>query len=181
MTADELAATARALVAPGKGILAADESSGTIAKRFESIQVQSTTEQRRAYRELLFSDRGGGRVHLGVILYDETLRQQAADGTPLAEVLAGQGIICGIKVDTGTTGLAGFPGEKITEGLDGLAGRLATYRRPGGPLHQVAGRHHHRRAHPHLGLHRGQRRGPGPLRRPVPRRPGWSRSSSPRC
>jgi fructose-bisphosphate aldolase, class I len=128
MTADELAATATALVAPGKGILAADESSGTIAKRFKSIQVESTTERRRAYRELLFTTEGAAEFISGVILYDETLRQQAADGRSLAEVLSGQGIICGIKVDAGTTGLAGFPGEKITEGLDGLAGRLATYR-----------------------------------------------------
>ena len=128
MTADELAATAAALVAPGRGILAADESSGTIEKRFKSIQVESTTEHRRAYRELLFTTEGAGEFISGVILYDETIRQEAADGTPLAEVLAGQGIIPGIKVDTGTTGLAGFAGEKITEGLDGLAGRLATYR-----------------------------------------------------
>jgi fructose-bisphosphate aldolase class I len=131
MTTDELAATARALVAPGKGILAADESSGTIAKRFGSIQVQSTLEQRRAYRELLFRTEGAAQFISGVILYDETLGQQAADGTAMAEVLSGQGIICGIKVDAGTTALAGFPGEKITEGLDGLAGRLATYRELG--------------------------------------------------
>jgi fructose-bisphosphate aldolase class I len=128
MTTDELAATARALVAPGKGILAADESSGTIENRFRSIRVESTTEQRRAYRELLFRTEGAAEFISGVILYDETLRQQAADGTPMTEVLSSQGIICGIKVDAGTTGLAGFPGEKVTEGLDGLAGRLATYR-----------------------------------------------------
>jgi fructose-bisphosphate aldolase class I len=128
MTVDELAATARALVAPGKGILAADESSGTIAKRFGSIQVESTAEQRRAYRELLFTTEGANQFISGVILYDETIRQRSADGTPLPEVLSSQGIIPGIKVDTGTTGLAGFPGEKITEGLDGLAGRLAEYR-----------------------------------------------------
>src|SRR5829696_1220903 len=109
MTANELAATATALVAPGKGILAADESSGTIAKRFESIQVESTTERRRAYRELLFTTEGAAEFISGVILYDETLRQQAADGRSLAQVLSGQGIICGIKVDAGTTGLAGFP------------------------------------------------------------------------
>jgi fructose-bisphosphate aldolase, class I len=131
MTTDELAATARALAAPGKGILAADESSGTIAKRFGSIQVQSTPEQRRAYRELLFRTEGAAQFISGVILYDETLGQQAADGTPMAEVLSGQGIIPGIKVDAGTTALAGFPGEKITQGLDGLAGRLATYRELG--------------------------------------------------
>jgi fructose-bisphosphate aldolase class I len=124
---DELRATATALVAPGKGILAADESSGTIKKRFDSIQVESTEDQRRAYRELLFRTDGAAEFISGVILYDETLRQRAADGTPLAEVLSGQGVIPGIKVDTGTTGLAGFEGEKITEGLDGLAGRLAEY------------------------------------------------------
>jgi fructose-bisphosphate aldolase class I len=128
MTVDELAATATALVAPGKGILAADESSGTIAKRFKSIEVSSTEEHRRAYRELLFTTEGAAEFISGVILYDETLRQQAADGTPLPEVLSGQGIIPGIKVDKGTKGLAGFGGEKITEGLDGLADRLATYR-----------------------------------------------------
>jgi fructose-bisphosphate aldolase class I len=131
MTTDELAATAAALVAPGKGILAADESSGTIAKRFTSIQVESTAEHRRAYRELLFTTQGAAEFISGVILYDETLRQRAADGTPLPEVLARQGIICGIKVDTGTVGLAGFAGEKITQGLDGLADRLDTYRELG--------------------------------------------------
>jgi fructose-bisphosphate aldolase class I len=125
MTADELAATARALVAPGKGILAADESSGTIAKRFKSIDVESTEELRRAYRELLFTTEGAADHISGVILYDETLRQRASDGTPLPEVLSRQGIIPGIKVDKGTKGLPGFPGEKITEGLDGLADRLA--------------------------------------------------------
>jgi fructose-bisphosphate aldolase, class I len=128
MTTDELATTASALVAPGKGILAADESGGTIARRFKSIQVESTEEHRRAYRELLFTTEGAAEHLSGVILYDETMRQRAADGTPLPEVLTRQGIICGIKVDKGTTALAGFPGEKVTEGLDGLAGRLATYR-----------------------------------------------------
>jgi fructose-bisphosphate aldolase class I len=131
MTADELQATATALVAPGKGILAADESSGTIAKRFKSIQVESTEEHRRAYRELLFTTQGAGEFISGVILYDETIRQSAADGTPLPETLSRQGIIPGIKVDTGTTALAGFDGEKITEGLDGLADRLAGYRELG--------------------------------------------------
>jgi fructose-bisphosphate aldolase class I len=128
MTADELTATARALVAPGKGILAADESGGTIAKRFKSIGVESTQEQRRAYRELLFTTQGAGEFISGVILYDETIRQPAADGTPLPETLRRQGIIPGIKVDEGTTELAGFPGEKITEGLDGLRDRLGSYR-----------------------------------------------------
>ena len=108
MAADELAVTAAALVAPGKGILAADESSGTIKKRFDSIDVPSTEDNRRAYRELLFTTEGAAEHISGVILYDETLRQSAADGTPLPELLAGQGIIPGIKVDKGTTGLAGF-------------------------------------------------------------------------
>jgi fructose-bisphosphate aldolase, class I len=128
MTTDELATTATALVAPGKGILAADESSGTIEKRFRSIQVESTEEHRRAYRELLFTTEGAAEFISGVILYDETLRQTAADGTPLPEVLSRQQIIPGIKVDKGTVALAGFEGEKVTEGLDGLADRLAAYR-----------------------------------------------------
>jgi fructose-bisphosphate aldolase, class I len=119
--------TARAIVAPGKGILAADESSGTIKKRFDSIGVESTEENRRDYREMLFladvSDSVGG-----VILFDETIRQQAADGTPLVELLQQQGIIPGIKVDKGAKDLAGAPGEKITEGLDGLRERLEEYR-----------------------------------------------------
>ncbi|HTD87314.1 MAG TPA: class I fructose-bisphosphate aldolase [Candidatus Binatia bacterium] len=119
--------TARALVAPGKGILAADESSGTIEKRFKSIGVASTEENRRAYRELLFTAPGVGEFISGVILYDETLRQKAADGTPLVEVLKKQGIIPGIKVDEGAKAMAGFAGEKVTEGLDGLRERLAEY------------------------------------------------------
>src|SRR6266508_321236 len=128
MNAQDLAATASALVAPGKGILAADESARTIEKRFRSIQVESSEEHRRAYRELLFTTAGAGEFVSGVILFDETIRQRAADGTPFAEVLRGQGIIPGIKVDKGLSPLAGFEGEKITEGLDGLRGRLAEYR-----------------------------------------------------
>jgi len=128
MNAQEFGSTATAIVAPGKGILAADESSGTIQKRFQSIQVLSTEERRQAYRELLFTTEGAGEFISGVILFDETIRQRAADGTPFPEALARQGIIPGIKVDKGTTALAGCPGEKITEGLDGLRGRLAEYR-----------------------------------------------------
>ena len=120
-------ATARALVAPGKGILATDESHGTIEKRFKSIGVTSSEETRRAYRELLFSTPGLGEFISGVILFDETLRQKASDGTPLLQVLKQQGIIPGIKVDKGAKALAGFPGEKVTEGLDGLRERLAEY------------------------------------------------------
>ena len=128
MNAQDLAATASTLVAPGKGILAADESARTIEKRFRSIQVESSEEHRRAYRELLFTTAGAGEFVSGVILFDETIRQSAADGTPFAEVLRGQGIIPGIKVDKGLSPLAGFEGEKITEGLDGLRGRLDGYR-----------------------------------------------------
>jgi fructose-bisphosphate aldolase, class I len=127
----ELTHVARAIVAPGKGILAADESSGTIEKRFRSIDVDSTEEHRRAYRELLFTTGGAGEFISGVILFDETIRQRATDGTPFPEVLDRQGIIPGIKVDKGTKALAGFPGEKITEGLDGLRDRLTEYRELG--------------------------------------------------
>lgn len=120
-------ATARALVAAGKGILAADESLPTIQKRFKAIGLASSEESRRAYRELLFTTTGLAEFISGVILFDETLRQQAADGTPLAEVLSRASIIPGIKVDQGAKPLAGFPGEHITEGLDGLRERLAEY------------------------------------------------------
>ncbi len=122
---------ARSLVAPGKGILAADESAPTIEKRFKGIQVSSTEENRRAYRELLFRAAGLGQFISGVILFDETIRQRAADGTPLTELLQRQGIIPGIKVDAGTSALALFPGDKITEGLDKLRDRFAEYSRLG--------------------------------------------------
>ena len=131
MSTNELAAAARALVAEGKGILAADESTGTITRRLDSIGVASTPETRRAYRETLFTTPGVEPYISGVILYDETIRQQSSDGTPFPELLAGRGIMPGIKVDTGTSDLAGFPGEKITEGLDGLGKRLDEYREVG--------------------------------------------------
>jgi fructose-bisphosphate aldolase, class I len=123
----EMEMTAKALVARGKGILAADESGPTIEKRFKSINVSPTEENRRAYRELLFTAPGLGEFISGVILFDETIRQKAADGTPFAEVLKHQSILPGIKVDKGAKPLAGFPGEKITEGLDELRERLAEY------------------------------------------------------
>jgi len=128
MGAHELHDTAQAIVADHKGILAADESTGTIKKRFDSIGVGSTEESRRFYRQLLFTTPGMEDSIGGVILYDETLRQSAGDGTPFAEVLASKGVIPGIKVDTGAHDQAGFPGEKITEGLDGLRARLEEYR-----------------------------------------------------
>lgn len=121
-------ATARELVAPGKGILAADESTGTIGKRFGAVGVESTAENRRAYRNLLFTTPGVEAYISGVILFDETIRQSADDGTPFAELLAARGITPGIKVDRGAKPLAGAPGEKTTEGLDGLRERLAEYR-----------------------------------------------------
>src|SRR2546430_13356243 len=114
---------AQALVAPGKGILAADESSGTIKKRFDSIGVESTEETRRAYRDLLFTTEGAEEFISGVILYDETIRQSSADGTPFPELLAAKGMVPGIKVDIGAKPLANAPGETITEGLDGLRER----------------------------------------------------------
>jgi fructose-bisphosphate aldolase class I len=123
--------TARALVAPGKGILAADESDGTIKKRFDSIGVESTEDNRRAYRDLLFTTEGAADHISGVILYDETIRQSGADGTPFPKLLERQGIIPGIKVDKGAADLANAPGEKITEGLDGLRQRLNEYRELG--------------------------------------------------
>ncbi len=119
--------TARALVAPGKGILAADESSGTIKKRFDSIGLESTEENRRAYRDMLFTAPGLGEHISGIILYDETIRQGLTDGTPFSKVLEQNGMIPGIKVDTGSKPLAGFPGQEVTEGLDGLRDRLAEY------------------------------------------------------
>ena len=123
----ELHETARALVAEGKGILAADESSGTIKKRFDSIGVESTEENRRAYRDLLFTTPGAEEFISGVILYDETIRQSSADGTRFPTLLESKGIIPGIKVDMGAKPLAGSPGETITEGLDGLRERLQEY------------------------------------------------------
>ena len=124
----DLNETARALVAPGKGILAADESDGTIKKRFDSIGVESSEDNRRAYRDLLFTTEGAEDFISGVILFDETIRQQALDGTPFPKLLAGKGVIPGIKVDTGAKPLAGAPGETVTEGLDGLRERLEEYR-----------------------------------------------------
>ena len=123
-----LMATARDMVAEGKGILAADESSGTIKRRLDSINVPSTEENRRAYRELLFTTPGVEAFISGIILYDETIRQKAQDGTPVPVLLEQRGIMPGIKVDKGTIALPGFPGETITEGLDGLRDRLAEYR-----------------------------------------------------
>ena len=127
----ELTQTARAMVALEKGILAADESTSTIKRRFDAIGVESTEQNRRDYRELLFRAGGMARFISGVILFDETIRQEAADGTPLVKILQDQGVIPGIKVDLGAKPLAGSESEKVTEGLDGLRERLAEYRQLG--------------------------------------------------
>ena len=122
-----LSKTAAAMVARGKGVLAADESSGTCEKRFKSVNVECTEENRRAYRGLLFTTPGVEQYVSGVILFDETIRQKTDDGTPFPAHLAGKGIVPGVKVDRGAMDLALCPGEKVTEGLDGLRARLAEY------------------------------------------------------
>ena len=127
MSVNSLEAVAKAMAAPGKGILAADESTGTIEKRLASIKVENTEDNRRAYRELLFSAKGLSQYISGVILYDETLRQKAANGTPFVDLLSNSGILPGIKVDTGAKDLAFCPGETVTEGLDNLPKRCAEY------------------------------------------------------
>lgn len=127
MSANDLAAIAKAMVAPGKGILAADESTGTIGKRFDSIGVENIEDNRRAYREMLFATKGIGEHISGVILYDETLRQKAANGTPFVDMLNKAGVLPGIKVDAGAKPLAFCAGETVTEGLDNLPKRCAEY------------------------------------------------------
>lgn len=125
---DDLQDTIARIVQAGKGILAADESLPTIAKRFAAVGVEATTENRRAYRSMLFTTPGAGAFISGVILFEETLAQRAGDGTPLPEVLVRAGVVPGIKVDQGKVPLAGAPGDEVTQGLDGLGARLRTYR-----------------------------------------------------
>jgi fructose-bisphosphate aldolase class I len=131
MSTQELISTAREMVAPGKGILAADESTGTIKKRLDSVGAENTEENRRAWRQLLFTTPGFGEFISGVILFDETIRQSADDGRTFVQVLQDEGVIPGIKVDKSTNPLAGSPSEKSTDGLDGLRGRLEEYRELG--------------------------------------------------
>jgi len=128
MTLQELQGTAKAVVTAGKGILAMDESNPTCGKRFKKMGIESTVENRRAWRELLLTTPNLANFISGAILYDETIRQSITDGTPFVQYMGKQGIIPGIKVDTGAKDLAGFPGEKVTEGLDGLRERLAEYK-----------------------------------------------------
>jgi fructose-bisphosphate aldolase class I len=127
MSIEELESVAQAMVAPGKGIIAIDESTGTIKKRFDSVNVPNTEENRRAYREMLITTPNLGEHISGAILYDETIRQATKAGVPFTRILADAGVIPGIKVDKGAKPLAGFPGELVTEGLDGLRERLAEY------------------------------------------------------
>ncbi|MEY2867382.1 MAG: hypothetical protein RIQ43_1408, partial [Pseudomonadota bacterium] len=127
MSIDQLPEIAQAMVARGKGIIAIDESNATIKKRFDTVGVENTEENRRAYREMLLTTPGLGEHISGAILYDETLRQKTKDGVPFTKVMMDNGILPGIKVDKGTTPLAGFPGEVVTDGLDGLRERLNEY------------------------------------------------------
>ena len=127
MSATDLAAIAKAMVAPGRGVLAADESNATITKRFAALGIESTEENRRAYRDTLLSSPGIEEYISGVILYDETIRQSSADGTPFPKMLEAKGILPGIKVDTGSKPLALDNDEQVTEGLDGLRERIAEY------------------------------------------------------
>ncbi len=128
MSKQELESVAQAMVAKGKGILAADESMGTIKRRFDSIKLESNENNRRAYREMLFKTKGLEEAISGVILFDETIRTAASDGTPFPQVLSKKGIMPGIKVDKGPVEIPGFPGETVTEGLDGLRGRVKEYK-----------------------------------------------------
>jgi len=127
MSIEELESIAQAMVAPGKGIIAIDESTATIKKRFDSVGVPNTEENRRAYREMLITAPSLGEHISGAILYDETIRQSTKAGVPFTRIMQDAGILPGIKVDTGAKPLAGFPGELVTEGLDGLRDRLAEY------------------------------------------------------
>ena len=156
------------MVADDKGLLAMDESNPTCNKRFAKLGIPQTEEARRAYRELIVTTPGLGESISGAILYDETIRQQKNDGTPFAKAIADAGIIPGIKVDTGAKDLAGHPGEKITEGLDGLRDRLAEYSQMGARFAKWRAVIAIGRRHSHPGLHRGQRARVGPLCRVVP-------------
>ena len=131
MSKQELESVAQRMVAKGKGILAADESMGTIKRRFDSIKIESNENNRRAYREMLFTAKGIEEAISGVILFDETLRTAASDGTPFPQILSKKGIMPGIKVDKGPVDIPGFPGEVVTEGLDGLRARVKEYKELG--------------------------------------------------
>ena len=156
MDVQQLQETAQALFARDKGLLAMDESNGTCNKRFEKLGIPQTVEARRAYRELIVTTPGLGESIGGAILYDETIRQQKNDGTPFVKVLIEAGITPGIKVDAGAKELAGHPGEKVTEGLDGLRDRLQEYFQMGARFAKWRAVIAIGRGHPELGLHRSQ-------------------------
>ena len=176
---DTLADIAHRMVAPGKGILAADESTGSIEKRFASINIPNTEENRRDYREMLFSSREALKNYVsGVILFDETLRQSAKNGMRLADLITGAGAIPGIKVDKGPKPLPFTDGETVTEGLDGLAARVKEYVRPRRALCEMARGHRHRRRQAELQRHSCQCPGARPLCRDLPGRRHWYRWSN---
>jgi len=180
MNTAELNATARAMVAKNRGILAADESTSTIKKRFDTIKLESTEENRRSYREMLFTAPGAAEYISGVIMYDETLRQKTKDGVPFATYLTQHGMLPGIKVDMGAKPLAGFPGETITEGLDGLRERLAEYYKIGRDSRSGARSSISAAAFPPpMPSTRTRRRSRATPR--FARKPGSYPSSSPRC
>ena len=172
MDLDALNRIATAMVAPGKGILAADESTGTIKKRFDTIGAENTEDNRRDYRELMFRSAEAMRSHIsGVILYDETIWQKAKDGTPLVKIIEQAGAIPGIKVDEGTKPLPGCPNELVTVGLDKLSERLPKYILcTGRALCEVARGDRHRRRHPDPCLPARQRPCAGALCGGVPGR-----------
>ncbi len=163
MNAQQLIDTARALVAGDKGLLAMDESTPTCNKRFARLGIPQTVEARHAYRELIVTTPGLGECISGAILYDETIRQQKKDGTAFVKVITDAGIILGIKVDKGAKPMAGHPGEKITEGLDGLRDRLAEYAQMGARFAKWRAVIAVGDDYPQPGLHRGQRAGVGSL------------------
>ena len=165
----ELAQIAVALVSDGKGILAADETVSTLTKRFDALKIASTPSNRRDYRELLLTTPGAGDFISGVILHDETIRQQGVSGAPLVSISEKLGILPGIKVDAGAKPLAGRAGEHVTEGLDGLRDRLMEYRQPRGALCQVASGFRSERRAAEQRVHPGELRCARALRGALPR------------
>ena len=174
--ASRLADTATAMVAEDKGLLAMDESTPTCDKRFAALGIPTTVEARRAYREMILTTPSLGESISGVILYDETIRQSTKDSTPLMKLITDAGIIPGIKVDRGQKQMAGHPGEKITEGLDGLHNRLTEYAKIGDRFAKWRRVIAIERRYSQPWLHRGQRTRPGPVRSVMPRG-----RSSPHC